>query len=380
MVKQQLNPILIAVLVIFALMTLCGCSAQKEESVSVASISVTVKEGDKFDCAMLDADAQDFEKAGFTLGDSCDVEFSNGFKLEDVPYFNGFYVKTGLPVIVAYPKFDYVSVANNNRDLWTPANLTNGDTAKIMLKEKGKFKSTQEALSQTYSVDRADYATDEQFSNFRALKGGNLKENFLFRGASPFDNSRGRAGVTDSLVEKSQIKTIVDLADTKEEMQAYFADASFNSAYSKSLYDEGKVAVLGMGSNYDSAEYKVSLAQGLRLLIDNGGPAYIHCMEGKDRTGFVCMLLEAFSGATYDEMEADYMQTYANYYGFTQNSDPEKYDAICSLYFNDFCQYLAGNSDEFVLRSFDYTEPSEAYLTSCGLSGTEIESLRETIS
>ena len=371
--------IITVVFAVCAVFALCACSSQKEEDVSAVSISATVTKDAKFDCADLNVGQEDFEKAGFAFGDSCDVEFSNGSKFEDVPYYNGFYVTTGSTVIVAYPKYNYVEVANNNRDLWTPENLTDGDTVKITLKEKGKFKPTQDALSQTYSVNRADYATDEQFSNFRAVKGGNLKENFLFRGASPYDNSRGRASVTNSLVEKDQIKTIVDLADTSEEMQTYFADASFNSAYSKSLYDDGNVAVLGMSSNQDSSEFKASLAQGLRLLINNGGPAYIHCMEGKDRTGFVCMLLEAFAGANYFEMRDDYMQTYANYYGITKESDVQKYDAICSLYYDAFCEYVAGSNDTKILESFDYSESAKKYLETCGLSEDEITALKGVI-
>ena len=42
------------------------------------------------------------------------------------------------------------------------------------------------------------------------------------------------------------------------------------------------------------------------------GPCYIHCTEGKDRTGFVCLLLEALCGANYGELRDDYMTTYAN--------------------------------------------------------------------
>ena len=65
-----------------------------------------------------------------------------------------------------------------------------------------------------------------------------------------------------------------------------------------------------------------SLAEGLRDLIEHKGPYYISCTEGKDRTGFVCLLLEALAGATFDEIETDYMKTYENYYGITKQSEP----------------------------------------------------------
>lgn len=367
---------------LFVTCFLCACSnANNAETPKQPEtvIEATVNKNPKFDCPVLSVNADDFTNAGFSFGDSCDVEFSNGTAFTDIPYYNGYYVKTGDPVVVAYPKDDFITIANNNRDMWTPIGLKDGDTVKVTLREKGKYVATQEALSQSYSVERSDYSSDEQFSNFRSLKGGNLKENFLFRGASPVDNSRGRAAITNSLIEKAGVKTVIDLADTEAEMSEYFAASDFSSTYAKNLYDSGADVVLAMSSNQDSQDYKASFAKGLRLLLSNGGPAYIHCMEGKDRTGFVCMLIEAFAGATYDEMCEDYMQTYANYYGITKDADAEKYDAIRSLYFDTFCEYLAGTSDVEVLKSFDYTISAEEYLSSCGLTSEEISQLHSLI-
>lgn len=54
----------------------------------------------------------------------------------------------------------------------------------------------------------------------------------------------------------------------------------------------------------------------------------MHCTEGKDRAGFVSALLECYMGAAYDEVVADYMVTYYNYYGVTKEAEPAKYDAI----------------------------------------------------
>lgn len=381
MLRVKVNRAFFVVLLFFLSVCLCSCSAGSNTDVSEKSesvmISCTVTKDAKYDSADLDAGADDFSNAGFALGDSCDVEFSNGFKLQDVPYYNGYYVQTGDPVIVAYPKDDYVVVAYSNRDFWSDAGLENGMTVKITLNETQKYKTTQDTLSQSYSVERSDYDSDEQFSNFRALKGGNLKEGILYRGASPFDNSRNRASITSSLLEKYGVQSVIDLADTDDEIRTYFENSDFDSPYAKGLYDSGKVVALGMSSNQDSDAFKTSLAKGIRFLLDsNDTPAYIHCMEGKDRTGFVCMLIEAFAGASYDEMRDDYMQTYANYYGITQSSSNEKYDAVRSLYFDGFAEYLSGLEGEENLKSFDYSSSAVNYLKSCGLSDEEIEQFR----
>lgn len=159
-----------------------------------------------------------------------------------------------------------------------------------------------------------------------------------------------------------------------------FAAEDFDSEYTKSLYEQGYDVTLAMSANYDSDEYKASIAEGLRLLLKYGGPAYIHCMEGKDRTGFVSLLLEALVGASYDEMCADYMTTYENYYKISKTETPERYNAVVSLYFDSFIEYLTGTSDESELKTADCVEAAKQYLTDCGMTEKEIKQLFSLLS
>lgn len=55
----------------------------------------------KHNSALTALTIQEFEDAGFQLGDSCDVVFGNGYSLEDVPFYDEFYVNESEPVIVA---------------------------------------------------------------------------------------------------------------------------------------------------------------------------------------------------------------------------------------------------------------------------------------
>ncbi len=64
-------------------------------------------------------------------------------------------------------------------------------------------------------------------------------------------------------------------------------------------------------------DYNKRLIVALKELPSRPAPYVIHCMEGKDRTGYVCAQLEGLCGATYEEMVADYLITYNNYYGVT---------------------------------------------------------------
>ena len=78
-------------------------------------------------------------------------------------------------------------------------------------------------------------------------------------------------------------------------------------------------------------------------------------------------------------MRLDYMTTYENYYGITETTTPEKYDAVLDLYFNTYMEYLAGTDDIDTLQSYDYTSAAEKYLLSGGMTTLEIEQLKETI-
>ncbi len=366
--------------------TLVGCAspyasdaseAATTQAVTAEAPSLTGKayEIEKYGSAALDLSTTDMATAGFALGDTFDITFGNGFTLTDVPYFSGYYVKQGMPVLVAYPGNGNVLVAYKNAELWTEAGLEDGTSVTITLNTAGKEATAQETLGQSYSTDRADYASDEQFSNFRALSGGNLKENFLYRGASPVNNVYGRASTTDTLLEKTGIETVIDLADSDENMQDYFSSDEFSSPYAKSLYEAGSTVTLNMSTAYQSDTYKASVAAGVRFLLEHDGPAYIHCIEGKDRTGFVCTLLEALAGASYDEMCADYMATYDNYYGITKKGTPERYETVVSVYFDDFAQCLLGVDDDADLTSGDYVQGARNYLLGCGLTDTEIDQL-----
>ena len=373
----------LALVLLAVMLTLSACTSgvsSDEISQSTPTLTATVTKDQKFNSAVLSLSEEDFSNAGFAFGDSCNVVFSNGYMVNDVPYYNGYYVKTGAPVVVAYPNNKNVKIALNNRDFWTAAGLEEGCTAEITCSAAGKYLATYEALGQSYSTDRSAYESDEVFANFRAICVSTMKENLVYRGASPVDNEMDRAQVVNTLLEQNGIRCVIDLADSEEEMQEYFAAADFDSEYTRSLYEQGYDITLCMSANYDSDAYKASVAKGLHHLLKYGGPVYIHCLEGKDRTGFVCLLLEALVGTGYDEMCADYMMTYANYYKISETGTPERYNAVVALYFDSFLEYLYGTDDVDVLKAADYTEAAKGYLTDCGMTEQEIGQLAALLS
>ena len=315
---------------------------------------------------------EDFLEKGFRYGDTVDVVFSNGYALTALPFYNGYYTRTGDPLLVAYPGYPYIKACvNSGGDLWFEAGADEDCMASVALRERGACLAVQDARSITYSDERDDYDSDAEFANFReipSLKG-------VFRGASPCDNQHGRAGTADSLLRRYGIAAVIDLADTEEKIEGYLSRPDFASDHFLSLYRGGKVVPLAMNMNYASEDFRDKAVRGLRAMIGLPGPYYVHCTEGKDRTGFFCMLLEAVSGASYEEIVSDYMATYDNYYGIAEGS--ERWDVITEDVLEPMMRQLVKEGD---LQSADFGKAAEEWLASAGMTQAEIDALRERIS
>jgi hypothetical protein len=340
------------------------------------SLTAPVEEDEDFGSVYIMITTDEFSARGFAFGDSCDLVFSNGFTLEDVPYYIGYYTRSGLPLIVGYPGTPYIAVCyNSGESMWKKSGCKAGDTVTVTCREKGKYLSVQESMAMTYEDDRALYDSDEMFANYRVMKGGALAENSFYRGVSPVDNRHNRAAFANALIERDGIRFILDLADTEAKIRGYMDKDDFRSDYAAGLLAEGKIAALGLDNAFGSDYFKKALAGGLRAMTGQEGPCYIHCLEGKDRTGFVCLLLEALCGANYGEIRDDYMASFANYYRLTPDSDRQKYDMVVHLDLNDMLLFLPGVEGETFTEDMTFTENAKAYLLDAGMTGPEIDSL-----
>ena len=248
-------------------------------------------------------------------------------------------------------------------------------TVTVSINEAGKYLSVESTLSINYSDDPTKYDSEEQFANFREMKVGNLKPGLFFRGASPIDNSRNRAETVDSLLEKNGIKYVIDLADKESSISGSKYQIH---DYFKSLMDEDKVSFLGMAAAYKSDDFSSKMKTMFDAIMNNDGPFYIHCLEGKDRTGYVCMVIEALCGATYEELIDDYFITYYNYYGIEKGS--EKYEVIKKLHIDEMIRYVFSFEESINLLGLNYHSEANSYLLNIGLSQEEIDSLQNKIS
>ena len=132
--------------------------------------------------------------------------------------------------------------------------------------------------------------------------------------------------------------------------------------------------------DFTAADFQSGLATGLRHFAANKGVYYVHCTEGKDRAGFVSALLECLMGATYDEVVADYLKTYTNYYtvvdGVQQPLPQETLDAIAN---SNIIKTLQTAFEVEDLTTADLAAEAAEYVKAIGLTDDELAALKENL-
>ena len=366
-----MKKLLMILTVLGLLLTSFGAAAEsaeiREEPLSV-TLDVLNRGADAFFGCDVNISIKDFIALGFEFGDACNVVLENDlyrYEFKSVPFYNGYYTKTGDPLLCGYgyavkenrgddyhytrTDYPYLRFCFNNREMWNLLHLTTDMKCTITLVKQGGFEYDQKLVGGlTYSRNYEDYeakngiSKEEVFANFRAVRSDAIRENVLFRSASPFDNANNRAPYVNELMKAYGIDYVLNLADSPSKIDQFKETDSWAELdYSQALLDHDRVCLMAMSSAYEGAAYQSALVRGLNsALAHHATKILFHCTEGKDRTGFVGMVLESFCGATYDEMRYDYMVTYDNYYGLTEESDKTAYDYIVELKFNDMIYYL----------------------------------------
>ena len=339
--------------------------------------SVAVLRDEEFGNVYIEPTIEEFNAMGFSFGDSLNISFDNGKTFNDIPYYSGYYCPVGSMLACGYPGYPHVVIARNyGAGTWEEFEMTESSRVTVTLNEKGKYLAVQELYALQYSDDRNDYDSDVMFSNFRAVKGGSLKDNLIYRSASPCDNQHLRASCTNALTEEAGIRFALNLSDNEKKYTAYTEAEDFNSDYYDSLYREGKVLLLGLNANYRAETFAKIISEALLTMAENDGPCLIHCVEGKDRTGFVCALILALADGTAQEIIDDYMITYYNYYGVTKEKMPERYAAVQGNV-NDFIYFLCNAETGTAFDGLDLKKGAEDYLTLGGLDAESIARIEE---
>ncbi|SHE89868.1 S-adenosyl-l-methionine hydroxide adenosyltransferase [Thermoanaerobacter uzonensis DSM 18761] len=372
-IKKIVSLLLIVAIVFFQLPMI----AQAENSIS-NTVVATVVDIQKYGNLVMDVKPKALYDAGFELGDILKVTVNDN--IIEMPFCTSYSdVDVGNPLVRDDQTNNLLIIAINMGNFAAKYNVKVGDKVSFSLAEKGGYLAQYQIHKLTRTNVRSDYATDSIFANFRSITTTGIKPGILYRSSSPIDNEIGRAAYAERLVEAVGINTVINTSDSDEEIKNYLSLDGDSASYYKSLYDNGKVIALNMGVDFSAKDFEQKLAEGLRFMINNDGPYLIHCVEGKDRTGFVSAVLEALMGATLDEIIADYMISYENYYGVKENS--EQYKTIAnSTIVPELTTIVCGLPKGSDISKVDLATASENYLKKIGLTSDEIAAIKAKLS
>ncbi len=340
----------------------------------------TVLDVSKYGNITTSINLDDFKSAGFELGDILKIKVNDN--LLTAPYGDNYSnVDNRKEIILADKENGKIMVAINMGNFSKTYGAVKGTSISFAMDDKEGYKDEYEIRSiDKYRTNiREDYESDEVFANFREISMGNIVKETLYRSSSPINPEIGRASYADKLLKKHRINTVINLADSKEELESYFEQDNFNSPYYKELYENGKVIFLNMGVDFESEDFQNKLRRGFKFLSENEGPFLVHCNEGKDRAGFASIVLEALMGASVDEIKEDYMTTYENFYFVKKGT--KQYDKIAESNVLKSLKMISGVEKEEELYKINLAEKTEEYLENIiGLTKEEIGKIKLLLS
>ena len=393
--KKYLSLTALLFLALF-IMVSCATKALTEPVVveEAKTLDSSVKDIQKYGNLVLSITKSDMDSIGAEYGDVFTVDL--GDQVLEAPYCTSYsdveigdlvLRNDGDGIILAINMGDFASsygiatkVSNPDKTyqwVFEEGKKLEDITLSLILTGKGEYRDQYLIHQLSRTNEREDYSSDAVFANFREIVGGNLGSGALFRSSSPVNNEIGRAKYADELVSLNNIRSVMNLADSRETIEGYFKEEDFASPYYKSLYENGQVIALNMGVSFKTREFQNGLVEGLTFLSKNEGPYLVHCNEGKDRAGFTSALLSALMGLTYDEIASDYMTSYENYYHVEKGT--EQYEAVKRSNIDSMLSFIAGVETKD-LENVDLAAKAEEFLIAIGMEKSDIDTLKSKLS
>ena len=354
-----------------------ACSAEDSSSPeAVPDLEVGIREIENLGNIILSIGPDSMRELGYEPADIILVS-AGAFEME-MPIGEEYTdVDSGQPICCMRP--DKVVLAINAGNLASAMGIAAGgqaDAPALVLSMKEKQAYAQELtlhqLSGKRTNSREDYRqlSDEEYANFRAVETTGMGTGTLFRSSSPVNPELNRNEEADEALLRSLVRTVMNMADSEETLTSY-AD------YGLTSYSACDIIALDMDMDWLGEEFQQKLAEGFRFLASHEGPYLIHCLEGKDRTGFAAAILECLMGAGADEVIEDYMLTYRNYYGIEPGTP--QYQRIAEG------NIAASLSRVFGIPSIqdedvNLSACANAFLEKIGMTSDEISSLKENLS
>lgn len=337
----------------------------------------------------------DMQKAGFELADMVTVSVANKqIELPIVANFKGAVAGSMMLVMPSNPRRNislegsYSDFAKANK-IAKPVMDKDGSIIKwvpekgvkfplhvtITMSKKQGYKDEYKNFDLIRTYKRSDYPhlSDKDFANFREIKTSKMASGRLYRSSTPIHTKLSRNYYCDRFAKEAGVKTFFNLCNTPKE-------AKECPAFAKSYYSTQKVYYLPLNVDVTSEVFSNGMREIAKAMLNKKAfPCLIHCVEGQDRTGFSCAMFELFMGATYEEVEADYVKTFMNYYKVKEGS--EQYRSIAkNIYVNldrAFKERIKGYEG---FEKSKTQELAKKYFKSLGLTDEELNQLWDNLS
>ena len=339
-------------------------SAKKYEPVSGTITAV-----EKYGHLVTDVPFDLMQQRGDEHGDIVKVDFKNTYRFT-APIVKRYEVDKGKQLVRTEYADGKITFCINYGNLAQESKIGVGDTFTLYMQEKGGYANDFEALDVTRTDKRSDYSDDATFANFREVTFGSaISPALLYRGSHPTKTRWPRAPYASTLMEKAGIVTVINMSDSEDQLKNTYLAASneYASAYYGKLADAGDVIYLAMGMDFTSKTFTDNIIKALQFMLGHQPPYYIHCNEGKDRTGFIFILLGALTGADEKAIYDDYMKSYENFYHVVPGS--KKYDLILQKNALPMLSWITMNRN-------DRVQAAEAFLIKNGMPKKDVEALK----
>lgn len=238
------------------------------------------------------------------------------------------------------------------------------------------------AHTNTWSNNRSDYDSDSIFANFRAVNCGKLKNNYIFRGASPYLNNE-RTPYVNNFLEKYDIKNVISLSESNDKITEYTSNPEVSSYFFSTCLKNNEIQDKGLGLDSINIKDQNCMKQIIGTfneIAKSTGNIYIHCQIGRDRTGIYCILVEALADASYEEIVEDYMTSFKNYSFIDEINYNEEYNEIKNSYVDSVLCLLTKTSNPANLNNLDLKKATEDLLYSNGMPYKQIKAFENKIS
>lgn len=355
-------------LTVLLALVLCLLCAACPAAAAFEPVHTTVTEIDQFGDILFD-----LEKLDLAFGDSVDISFSGGAELKAVPYYPGFFGPMGSDILTVLVYSDTVAVARVMGNSALALGVRPGETATITLEQKGRYLEEYKAYDIADATYKAPGQTDEEYLNAREVTAGGIRPGRLYRGGSPFDPEFHRVELMGAYIAAHDIRGILDLADSPEAL------ASFRGlpAQTAAMISGGRVISCSIGVDFLAPDTMRSIGGGLAALAEAEGPWLIHCSLGRDRTGFLCAMVEALCGASYDEIVRDFMLSYRELHAVDIDSDNLQY-RLFKAKLDEPLSAISGIAIEALPRA-DMQRIAVDYLLRCGMTQAQLDRLADRL-